>query len=88
MNGWNRRDRVLAGIGWPALATDSSKTPSSVRARTLTGAWSEPWVRALDTSYEAGEFIGLNNYPHVAAWLQRCMARTAVQRGLQVPERP
>lgn len=45
------------------------------------------WVRALETSYEAGELIGLRNFPQVAAWLQRCLARPAVQCGLNVPRR-
>jgi GST-like protein len=46
------------------------------------------WVRALDTSYQAGELIGLENYSHVAGWLERGLARPAVQRGLCIPQRP
>ena len=72
-------DARLMGRSWLAGVNDGKYSIADIA--TL------GWVRALDTSYEAGDLIGLRNYPHVAAWLQRCMARTAVQRGLQVPER-
>ena len=43
------------------------------------------WVRGLDVHYGAGELVGLDRFDHVAAWLERGVARPAVQRGLAVP---
>jgi GST-like protein len=46
------------------------------------------WVRNLITFYEARELVSFDGYPHVAAWLERCLARPGVQRGLAIPQRP
>jgi len=46
------------------------------------------WVRALKVFYEAGELVGLDKMPNVNAWLDRGLARPAVQRGLNIPARP
>jgi len=46
------------------------------------------WVRNLVGFYEAGELVGWSDFPHVQAWLERCLARPAVQRGLTIPARP
>jgi GST-like protein len=46
------------------------------------------WVRNLIGFYEARELVGFDSYGHVAAWLERGLARPAVQRGLQIPARP
>jgi GST-like protein len=43
------------------------------------------WVRGLDVHYEARDIIGLDRFAHVATWLERGLARPAVQRGLAVP---
>lgn len=43
------------------------------------------WVNSLLNFYEAGELIGYADFPHVESWLQRGLARPAVQRGLQIP---
>ncbi|WP_292225446.1 glutathione S-transferase N-terminal domain-containing protein [Brevundimonas sp.] len=45
------------------------------------------WVRNLIGFYEAGEIVGFKDFPHVAAWLERGLARPAVQRGLEIPSR-
>lgn len=45
------------------------------------------WVRNLVTFYEARELVGFDGYPHVAGWLERTLARPAVQRGLAIPAR-
>lgn len=45
------------------------------------------WVRNLITFYEARELVGFDDYPNVAAWLERGLARPAVQRGLTIPAR-
>lgn len=45
------------------------------------------WVNNLITFYEARELVGYDGFKHVAAWLERGLARPAVQRGLQVPSR-
>jgi len=46
------------------------------------------WVRNLVEHYGAGELVGYADFPHVAAWLARGLARSAVQRGLNIPARP
>jgi GST-like protein len=43
------------------------------------------WVRNLIGFYEARELVGFDDFPSVAAWLERGLARPAVQRGLVVP---
>ena len=43
-----------------------------------------PWVRGLSASYQAGEVLRLEEFPHVDAWLARCTARPAFQRGKDV----
>jgi GST-like protein len=45
------------------------------------------WVRQLIGEYKAKDLVGFQNFPHVAAWLERGLARPAVQRGLQIPAR-
>jgi GST-like protein len=46
------------------------------------------WVRNLITFYEARELVGFDRYGAVSAWLDRGLARPAVQRGLTMPARP
>ena len=46
------------------------------------------WVRNLIGFYEAGDLVGFADFPCVAAWLERGLARPAVQRGLNIPARP
>ena len=46
------------------------------------------WVRNLIGFYEAREITGFDRFTHVAAWLERGLARPAVQRGLNIPPRP
>jgi GST-like protein len=43
------------------------------------------WVRNLIGFYAAGEIVGVSDFGHVAAWLERGLARPAVQRGLNIP---
>jgi GST-like protein len=45
------------------------------------------WVRNLIGFYEARELVGFDGFPNVAAWLERGLARPAVQRGLMIPSR-
>lgn len=45
------------------------------------------WVRNLITFYEARELVGYDRFAHVVAWLDRGLARPAVQRGLEIPRR-
>jgi GST-like protein len=45
------------------------------------------WVRNLNGFYEAGEIVGFSDFKHVGAWLERGLARPAVQRGLNIPAR-
>ncbi len=46
------------------------------------------WVRNLTGFYEAGELVEYDTLRHVPAWLERGLARPAVQRGLAIPARP
>ena len=46
-----------------------------------------PWVRSLRDVYKAGDITGLPDRAHVLAWLERFLARPAVQRGLGIPGR-
>jgi GSH-dependent disulfide-bond oxidoreductase len=46
------------------------------------------WVRNLIGFYEAGELVDYASLRHVPAWLERGLARPAVQRGLMIPARP
>lgn len=43
------------------------------------------WVNNLITFYEARELVGYDGFAHVDTWLQRGLARPAVQRGLEIP---
>lgn len=45
------------------------------------------WVRNLIGFYEAGDLVGIENFPNVLAWLERGLARPAVQKGLNIPAR-
>jgi len=45
------------------------------------------WVRNLIGFYEARELVAFDELKHVPAWLERGLARPAVQRGLQIPGR-
>lgn len=42
------------------------------------------WVRGLVGFYGAGELVGFDGFANVKAWLDRGLARPAVQRGLAV----
>jgi GST-like protein len=46
------------------------------------------WVRNVTTLFDAGELVHYGELKNVPAWLQRCLAREAVQRGLNIPPRP
>ena len=46
------------------------------------------WVRNLVGFYGAGDLVEFGALKHVPAWLERGLARPAVQRGLEIPKRP
>jgi GST-like protein len=46
------------------------------------------WVRNLIGFYEAREIVDYDSLTNVPAWLERGLARPAVQRGLAIPTRP
>jgi GST-like protein len=46
------------------------------------------WVRNLITFYEARALVDYDSLANVPAWLDRGLARPAVQRGLTIPSRP
>ena len=46
------------------------------------------WVRNLIGFYGAGDLVEFSSFESVPAWLDRALARPAVQRGLNIPGRP
>ena len=46
------------------------------------------WVRNLIGFYGAREIVGFDDFRSVSAWLDRGLARPAVQRGVDIPKRP
>jgi GST-like protein len=46
------------------------------------------WVRNLIGFYGAGDLVDYAALEHVPAWLERGLRRPAVQRGLEIPQRP
>ncbi len=46
------------------------------------------WVRNLIGFYEARELVDFDALENIRAWLERGLARPAVQRGLEIPARP
>ena len=46
------------------------------------------WVRNLIDFYGARDLVDFDALQHVPAWLERGLARPAVQRGLTIPPRP
>ncbi len=46
------------------------------------------WVRNLIGFYGARELVGFDGFANVSAWLDRGLARPAVKRGLEIPQRP
>jgi len=45
------------------------------------------WVRNLNGFYGAREIVDFDRLKHVPVWLERGLARPAVQRGLEIPKR-
>ena len=45
------------------------------------------WVRAVPGFYDAGDLVDWASLKAVPAWLDRALARPAVQRGLEIPAR-
>lgn len=46
------------------------------------------WVRNLIGFYGAGDLVGFSQFKSVGGWLERGLARPAVERGLNIPKRP
>lgn len=46
-----------------------------------------PWIRILGGFYEAGDLVGLAEYPNVMRALDAFLARPAVVKGIDVPKR-
>lgn len=69
-------DRVLAGRDWFMGAE-----------YTIADIATLGWVRGLVQFYEAGDLVEIERFANVTAWLERGLARPAVQRGLLIPAR-
>ena len=70
-------DRHLAGRDW-ILGDDYS----------IADIATFPWVRNLVGFYDAGALVDYASLTAVPAWVERCKARPAVARGLNIPARP
>jgi len=46
------------------------------------------WVAQSDRFYGARDLVEFDSLERLPAWLERCLARPAVQRGLDIPKRP
>jgi len=46
-----------------------------------------PWLRGARDFYHAGDAFEMESFVHTMAYLERCLVRPAVQRGLLVPPR-
>jgi GST-like protein len=57
------------------------------RQYTIADVATFPWINNLIGFYEAGELVGIADFPHVTRALQSFMARPAVIRGLDSPKR-
>ena len=68
-------DKALAGRDW--IAGDYSIADIAIC----------PWLRTLRDYYKAGDATGLHDCAQVLAYLDRFLARPAVQRGLLIPAR-
>jgi len=44
-----------------------------------------PWIRNLIGFYEAGDLVGIKDFPHVLRALEQFLARPAVIKGLSIP---
>nr|WP_314093473.1 glutathione binding-like protein [uncultured Shinella sp.] len=44
-----------------------------------------PWIRGADIFYGGRDALGYADFPNVMAWLERCIARPASQKGLEIP---
>ena len=67
-------DRRLSGRDW-IMGADYSIADISTLG----------WVRNLITFYEARDLVEFDRLKHVPAWLERGLARPAVERGLGIP---
>ncbi|MDO8699762.1 MAG: glutathione S-transferase N-terminal domain-containing protein [Rhodoferax sp.] len=56
-------------------------------AYTIADVATFPWVRNLIGFYEAGDLVGIQEFPHVTRALAAFVARPAVARGLAIPSR-
>jgi len=45
-----------------------------------------PWVRGLIDFYQAGDLVGIQDFPHVTQALAAFVARPAVVKGLEIPK--
>ena len=44
-----------------------------------------PWIRGADIFYGGREALGYADFPAVMNWVERCVARPASQKGLEIP---
>jgi GST-like protein len=69
-------DRQLADRAW--ITGD---------ALTIADIATFPWINNLIGFYEAADLVGMAGFPHVTRALRSFMARPAVVRGMDIPQR-
>ncbi len=47
-----------------------------------------PWLRTLTETYKAQDLVDWDDLKNVPAYLERCLARPAAQRGITIPAKP
>lgn len=43
-----------------------------------------PWVRCLETGYNAKEYLQVDSYKNVSAWFERCKSRPVSAKALLI----
>ena len=46
-----------------------------------------PWLRTINGFYEAGKLVGIDRFPNVLAYADRCQARPASLKAVNIPAR-
>ncbi|TCU18994.1 glutathione binding-like protein [Rhizobium sullae] len=57
-------------------------------AYTIADITTFPWLRGADVFYGGREVLDYAKFPSVMAWLDRCIARPASAKGLNIPVKP
>ena len=78
---------AIAGLVYDALRRKASSAWIMGADYTIADIATVPWVNNLLTFYEAGELVGIDDFPEVTRVLRAFLDRPAVARGRQIPSR-